>query len=408
MCGIVYKHNFDGSPVNDDIFDQFFAQRDRGLQGFGLYDGEYMHMVKSANENRIVKWLAKYPSNLLLFHHRWPTSTANVARAAHPISTYAYFGKTQYIMVHNGCIRNSDELFEAHAELGINYKTLLDDLSFNDSEALLWDFALTMEGKQKEMKAYGDMAFIVLKLYDGKLKKMMFGKNYGRPLIMYKDKETIELSSEGRGEPIECNKLYSWVYSTKHLYVKEMEFSFSAPFVSNSYNTWKSSFSHSNNYDRFVSQGQVPSLGAGDDDDDDDLTGYWDKEENRWIAIPQRYTDNFTDNFQDHVTEQTRKRKLILDIDAICEADYEPTSEEIQNKAMEYLSAKSGNLEAAYWEAEMDYCDAEDEEATFDNIRKRLLYQSVMKYIDLDPDYKDENSISAEWRAIWQQTVIYA
>ena len=92
MCGIVYAEDFNGNPVNNSIMQIFDKQRHRGTQGFGLFDGQEMNMVHETKEDSILKWLVKYDSNQLLFHHRNPTSTINVKRAAHPFSTKKYFG----------------------------------------------------------------------------------------------------------------------------------------------------------------------------------------------------------------------------------------------------------------------------------------------------------------------------
>src|SRR5258708_5853048 len=104
MCGIIYSHNFEGLPVNNDVLQQYDKQKTRGQQGFGIFDGQKMNMIHAAKEDKILKWLCRYDSNLLLMHHRFPTSTINVKRAAHPFSTKKYLGDTQYILVHNGSI----------------------------------------------------------------------------------------------------------------------------------------------------------------------------------------------------------------------------------------------------------------------------------------------------------------
>lgn len=216
MCGIVYMHNLAGQPVNIDIMNQYDRQCNRGQQGFGLFDGQFGNMVRHSKEDGILKWLDKYPSNMIMFHHRFPTSTVNVKRAAHPFSTKKYFGDNQYILVHNGMIRNATKLFGNHIEEGIEYQSLLDDDTFNDSEALLWDFALTMEGKQKELKAYGAIAFVCMKLVKGKVERLYFGRNHN-PLNLFRDKDNISLSSEGEGEPIEPGMLYNYHYGSKRL-----------------------------------------------------------------------------------------------------------------------------------------------------------------------------------------------
>src|ERR1035438_1519749 len=119
MCGIAMKYNIDGTAVNEDIFNMYVDQRNRGKEGFGVFDVSEMNLVKNSNEDKMISWLSKYDSNFLVFHHRFPTSTLNTKRTAHPISTKGYFGNTQYVMVHNGIIYNDDDLHKAHTELGI-------------------------------------------------------------------------------------------------------------------------------------------------------------------------------------------------------------------------------------------------------------------------------------------------
>jgi hypothetical protein len=81
---------------------------------------------------------------------------------------------------------------------------------------LLWDFALFMEGKQKEFTARGGIAFICLKLVKGKLERMYFARNT-YPLNMQRTKDGLMLSSEGEGEPIKSDTLYNWNYKLRRL-----------------------------------------------------------------------------------------------------------------------------------------------------------------------------------------------
>lgn len=228
MCGIVYAQDFKGKSVNERVFDQYTQQRNRGIQGFGLYDGKENHIVKTPSESKIVDWLIKYDSHLLLFHHRYPTSTKNTKQTAHPFSTKKHFGDNEYILVHNGHIYNAYSLKNEHEKLGIKYSGLDGDHKFNDSEALLWDFALYMEGIQDKPKAYGNIAFVCIKKYKGKLDKLYFGRN-NNPLHIHLDKAGLMLSSEGKGDNIEAGKLYTFEYGTKNLTNKDLVFAVSSP-----------------------------------------------------------------------------------------------------------------------------------------------------------------------------------
>lgn len=215
MCGIIYANSLTGQPVNKKIIKQFNKQMSRGVQGFGIYDGDYQNIVRTPHKRKIVRWLKRYPSSDILFHHRLPTSTDNVKNACHPFSTGSTFD-TQYILVHNGVLWNDDELYVDHCKMGIQYSSKQRDGRYNDSEALLWDFALYMEGKQTEMKAEGSIAFICMAI-KGDSKTLYFGRNSGSPLNLLMTDDVLMLSSEGAGKSIETNTLYQFDYDTNTL-----------------------------------------------------------------------------------------------------------------------------------------------------------------------------------------------
>lgn len=374
MCGIITKLNFDGSAVNEDIFDQYAAQRSRGYQGFGLYDGQAMHMVKATKEEKILKWLGKYKSNFIMFHHRFPTSTINVKRAAHPFSTRDYFGNVQYIMVHNGIIKNAEKLFGEHAKLDIDYDTLLTDLTFNDSEALLWDLALTLEGQQTAPHAIGDAAFVMLKTVDGKLDKMYFGRNAGRPLRLFRDKETIELSSEGRGEPILVDTMYTWNYNLKRLTSKQMRFQEYYGFSGYSgYRGYGGGRTNDHSY--------VPYTQAWDDDYERE----WESEfgGRPGYRIPETTPTKTSEG----------KPILVVTADDILD-DIEPSLAEVQAFVYDVLIEFNGVFEEAYWELEHMYEKAQDKKQTKKNAARTLLIEAAMSWLQADPEYVNETSIS--------------
>lgn len=221
------------------VWSQFEKQKSRGIDGFGVFDGN--HIFKTPKLKKMRGWMRnnRNDSNFLMFHHRWPTSTVNVARAAHPFSTGEYFGKTQYILIHNGTITNNKALHENHKKLGIRYSSTLDNGSFNDSEALLWDMALYLEGKQEKLESYGGIAFVCAKLVDDKITNLYFGRNFGRPLHMYKEREGLILSSEGVGEDITEHTLYTYNWDAHRVTKKALRipsFDPSYSWDNNSYN----------------------------------------------------------------------------------------------------------------------------------------------------------------------------
>lgn len=373
MCGILYKHNLDGSPVNEAILNQFDKQRARGVEGFGIYDGQ--HIVKATTEDKILDWLCKKDSPLLLMHHRYPTSTPNTKATAHPFTTGNFFGKTQYILVHNGCIDNALERRAEHVGLGIKYQSYRNH-QFNDSEALLWDFALKMERNTPMDEIHGDIAFICVKTINGKLSKLYFGRNAYRPLKFYRNKQGIELSSEGKGNEVTTNKLYSYDYQSKRLTKQAMTF--------NSWKKWKNN---------------APYYDSGPYDAD--------------------YSDDFSvDDAGSWLPPKTRRKlqKYLLKPRVVTtapiltpdEIDAEwpslmPTHEEIATAANAYMVKAHGHFEQAYWFVEDDYDKACNKMDTRENVKERFLLETVLSYINDDPEYLDEESVSSLFEAVWQQ-----
>lgn len=162
----------------------------------------------------------------MLYHHRWPTSTDNVRNACHPFSTKDTFD-SNYVMVHNGVVFNDTLLKSEHDKLGIKYVSLQADGRFNDSEALLYDIALYLEGKQPDLRAEGDIAFIVVENKDGKPHKLHFGRNYGSPLYMSFSTSQLSLASQAESKNnasmIDPGTLYTFDYETHNISKKALE-----------------------------------------------------------------------------------------------------------------------------------------------------------------------------------------
>lgn len=359
--------------MNNTILQQFDAQRHRGTEGFGLFDGQETHIVKAATEDKIINWLCKYDSNMILFHHRYPTSTINVKRAAHPFSTKNYFGESEYILVHNGMIRNDEELWTAHDELGIRYQSMLDDGTFNDSEALLWDFALTMEGKQKELKAYGGIAFVVVKKTGGYVDKLYFGRN-SSPLNMLRDRDGLMLSSEGEGVAITPQTLYTYNYKLKRLTTKFMSIKsfLPTPYTGGYQN--KGLYDWQDNWEAPLVDRGRKTLGAG-------KAGDW---------LPKAVRDRFDTYLKG------REEPEVIVVGRYSDVD-------IENRAMDYIIAANGHFESAYWAVEMDYENAEEDAELGGNDGEVRMLERVLDYILKDEEYINEASVSSVWRALCQR-----
>lgn len=249
MCGLVYARSFNKKPVNLLVYQQYQKQRSRGTMGFGFYNVDTKQLITTPKEHKIIKNLKRKPGSEILFHHRWPTSTDNVPNACHPFTTKNFFSKenggsdTTYILAHNGII-SSDKAKackEEHEKLGIVYSSVQPDGKFNDSEALLWDFALLMENKKKKLDAGGSIAFICLAINEKKGNKLYFGRNYGSPLnIDYKEGENLYISSEGEGDIVPTDSLFCYYSKTGELTDTKLDIPSS---YSHNYNS--SSYSHS-------------------------------------------------------------------------------------------------------------------------------------------------------------------
>lgn len=349
------------------MLQQYDDQRHRGTQGFGLFDGQEMNMVKEANEDKILNWLCKYDSNLILFHHRFPTSTINVKRAAHPFTTKDFFGDTQYITVHNGVIYNKHTLKAKHDKLGITYQSLLHDGTYNDSEALAWELALTFEGRQEQIEAEGDIAFITLKIVDGVLERMLFARNV-RPLNMFREKGGLALSSEGAGDPIEPQVLYNWNYAARRL-TKKL---FAVPVKT--YPAWNSG----NQGGNWLSDDLQKKYSLGKYTPNPYSSNYYDYEEEE-------------DDYQSGVElEYDHETQLYLPIrsDTI-------TMSEIEDLMFKYLFRAHGNFETAFWLMEKDQETEQDK-------RHRSLINEAIDYLSQDEEWVGSESVSSAWRQAWE------
>ena len=406
ICGIVYAHSLDDSPVNKKVWEQFNKQRSRGVEGFGFFDGKYI--TKAAIEKRIKHKLLrsdKNKSNMILFHHRFPTSTVNEKKAAHPFNTGSFFGNTRYILVHNGVIYNPNPLKEAHEKLGIKYQSVLKNGKFNDSESLLWDFALTMEGKQDKMKAYGGIAFICIRIKNGRPDKMFFGRNTGRPLKLKKDKQGIMLSSEGEGEETKTHTLYTYNYKTKRLSEKF----FRVPSIDPKWDTdksWDSKFSNyripttvsSSNSSSNNACGYNPSADYEEEYQDEfgrfspETEVYYDEDGRSYVVHEGGllYDDGafeyWDEELEQMVTVKYNERKSgeLESIKSIMERNnpLEPTQEEIETRIWDALKAAEGNYSQAYWSMERRYDDIDVTEPKNYLMRKeiRLLGKAIDEF----------------------------
>lgn len=224
MCGIIAALNHNGAEVNNIIEQAFRAQRHRGTVGFGFTEvfEDEVKLNRFEDEKDALEHLKASKSPFILFHHRVPTSTGNNVVSNHPMYTDSSVYEHNYYLIHNGHIRNSLALRREHKELGIDYNSFEKD-KFTDSEALLHELALVIEGKKdaKDYRAEGGAAFIMLQVDKGNNPiAMYFGRNNqnGDLKINRPTENVITLRSEcATGEQVEPNILHRYDYKTKEL-----------------------------------------------------------------------------------------------------------------------------------------------------------------------------------------------
>ena len=221
MCGIIAGLNYGDNQENSNqsVIDQYQNQRSRGTDGFGLVcidsNGEYS-VKRSTHEINALIDLNLNDSKIIIFHHRHPTSSENKISQTHPISVIDGSLKYKYLIIHNGIIQNSDKMREAHDKLGFIYSTAYIDKDkleqFNDSESLAVEIARFIENQTDTIGAIGSAAFIALKISKktDKVLNIYYGRNSGNPLNLAKIRDKIRISSEGEGESIKSDTLYSF------------------------------------------------------------------------------------------------------------------------------------------------------------------------------------------------------
>lgn len=152
-------------------------------------------------------------------HHRAPTSSNNKLSQTHPLIVDNGSLKYKYAFVHNGIISNAEDVKKAHEKLGFEYLTEYKqewsnaepDIKFNDSESLAIELARYIEKQTDTIATSGSIAFIGIQINrkTNKVLKVFFGRNTS-PLNLSASRGKIRLSSEGKGNAILANTLYTF------------------------------------------------------------------------------------------------------------------------------------------------------------------------------------------------------
>jgi len=236
VCGIIATINKNGHRVSKATLEQYEKQKTRGSEGFGycvVSKSGKISMSHATNEKEIKRLLLQEDASFTMFHHRYPTSTINVKECAHPIKVSHEELDSDYYIVHNGVIRNCDELKKIHESYKTPYvyTTALESKEvvkykskrtgkvyetndivkedYNDSEAFAIELARCLDGMSSKINAIGTIAFFCIETdKKGNMKRVHYGRNLGNPLCLSEDGTNIFIKSVG-GELIEKDHIFT-------------------------------------------------------------------------------------------------------------------------------------------------------------------------------------------------------
>lgn len=237
MCGIIaeFKKN-EKHKANDFIINQYEEQYKRGTEGFGIINIDKNNKIKITRACEPTKFLLDLYTNksqIIIAHHRKPTSTENKINQTHPIIISNKILKYDYAIIHNGIISNDKELKTKHEKLGFVYKTEYKEKGtyyettwtrFNDSETIAIELALYIENKIPELNIKNMATFIIVQINKKtqKANRILFGRTKETSELKIEETKTsIKISSEGPGEKIEADKLFSFKINKKIKIKKE-------------------------------------------------------------------------------------------------------------------------------------------------------------------------------------------
>lgn len=249
MCGITAafstKANKKGqtnNKVNDIIISQFENQCSRGQKGFGIIriNKGKIEVDRACETTKFLMDLYLKPSSMIIAHHRTPTSTDNLLDQTHPMWISNKCLENDYLVIHNGVISNDDDLRLKHIELGFEYQTEYTKISYqdkkeqvwNDSEAIAIELALFIEKKISAIAIDNAAAFMILQIdkKTNKAKEVFFGKNGSySDLNIFKAENELQISSEGIGEEVKENILFSFDIKDPLMTLKETPIPFKKP-----------------------------------------------------------------------------------------------------------------------------------------------------------------------------------
>jgi len=232
MCGLAFVATKKDKHTGKRVYDLYQKQRARGTDGYGyiaIQDGKVVDLKRFLYEDSMKKSLLNEKSEMILFHHRYPTSTPNTLGTTHPMFVSNDELEYDYLVMHNGVISNHDDMHKKHEELGYKYTTEYEEETFvkykhnqttefleygkekyNDSESLAIEIARYFEAKDTSISAVGAAAVlgVVLEKGTNKVVDVFYGQNYGRSLARQDRKGWILIASEGPGKEVDAMKFF--------------------------------------------------------------------------------------------------------------------------------------------------------------------------------------------------------
>jgi len=227
MCGLIGEFNTKtsksqkGKDANDFVMNQYQDQYTRGTRGFGIIrinEKGKIETDRATQETKFLIDLTLKKAPMILAHHRQPTSTDNKMRQTHPMFVSNKILKKDYLFMHNGVVTGITDIKKKHEELGFKYTTECEptytgeSIKWNDTETLAIEMVLFLEGKTKEIETTNRAAFLIVQINKKtqKAEKVYFGQHQNGDLNMDKKSGTMKISSEGIGEQVEGEKLFSF------------------------------------------------------------------------------------------------------------------------------------------------------------------------------------------------------
>ena len=197
MCGIigvvVKKQRGVLSRVKSILDNQIIRGSDGG--GIALKRGKRITRMRHENPRTVLKDFAKWQGfrdgDLFIFHHRYPTSTPNIAHLNHPLTDE----KKRIYLIHNGHITDYEEKFDklkSKHKFETRHKTKEGKIIITDSEVLV--HILEEELSRNRLKtAFKRLAkrtkgsFAIACFLKGYNQIFLF-KNSFNPIVVFKDK----------------------------------------------------------------------------------------------------------------------------------------------------------------------------------------------------------------------------